>query len=66
MAQNFDDWLSYGLKQGWISEVVCSTHEGLPMTDEEVEELEDWDACIPAIRIFPDNILYREANKKSD
>ena len=32
---NFDEWVKYGYKKGWISDVFCNTHDGPPMSDEE-------------------------------
>lgn len=50
---DFHAWLSFGKEMGWCSDIVCDTHEGLPMTD---EEMEGWDFgnddCIPAVRIW--------------
>lgn len=50
---DFHEWLSFGKDMGWCSDIVCDTHEGLPMTD---EEMESWDfgndECVPAIRIW--------------
>lgn len=56
MPDNWDeytDWMNHGVTQGWISLPVCSTHDGLPMTPEEIDEWEDgYDTCIPALRIW--------------
>ena len=43
MAIGFKDvqsWYDYGLKKKWVTEVFCDTHEGPPMSDEEMQE---WD-----------------------
>ena len=49
----FYDWLKIGRDKGWCSDIVCDTHEGLPMTDEEMEGWEFGnDDCIPAVRIW--------------
>ena len=43
MAIKFKDvesWYDYGLKKKWVTEVFCDTHEGPPMSD---EEMQDWD-----------------------
>lgn len=51
--EDYATWLRRGISNGWISEVVCDTHEGLPMTDEEMEEWDGgWDICIPAVRVW--------------
>ena len=49
----FEEWISHGIDQGWISEVVCETHDGLPWTDEESLEWQDGsDFCVPAVRVY--------------
>lgn len=49
----FYDWLKIGRDKGWCSDIVCDTHEGLPMTDEEMDGWEfGHDDCIPAVRIW--------------
>jgi hypothetical protein len=52
----FDDWLSVGLKKGWVGEPWCYVH-GLPtLTDEEVAEVAeegDLDAiCLFVMRVM--------------
>ena len=52
-SMDFYEWVEFGKDSGWCSDIVCDTHEGLPMTD---QEMENWglgeDDCIPAIRIW--------------
>ena len=53
IKMDFVDWLNYGVDMGWCSVITCDTHEGLPMTDEEMEGWEFGnDDCIPAVRIW--------------
>jgi hypothetical protein len=50
----FVEWAKYGRTRGWISEIVCATHEGLPSTPEEIREWEDGaDPCEHAVRVWP-------------
>lgn len=50
---DFYGWVDFGKDMGWCSDIVCDTHEGLPMNDEEMEGWEFGnDECIPAIRIW--------------
>jgi hypothetical protein len=50
---DFYDWVGFGKEMGWCSDIVCETHDGLPMTDEEMEGWEfGSDECVPAIRIW--------------
>jgi hypothetical protein len=48
------EWLQYGIKHGFCSEIVCNTHDGLPSSGEEedAEWEEGGDPCVPAVRIF--------------
>jgi hypothetical protein len=47
------EWFAYGVEQGWISDAVCATHDGLPSTDDENDEWEaGWDPCVPAVRLW--------------
>lgn len=49
----FWTWLSIGQERGWVSDGVCETHEGVPMSDGEVEEFDEGhDPCIPVIRVW--------------
>ena len=53
MSDAFWRWYEEGVHKGWCSEIVCNTHDGIPMTDEESD---DWwegdDMCIVAVRIY--------------
>lgn len=50
---DFELWLEQGITNGWCSELVCDTHQGLPMSEGEEE---DWwkgnEPCIPAVRLY--------------
>jgi hypothetical protein len=47
------EWLEIGIGRGWISEVVCSTHDLVPLTKEEAGFFEDGlDPCVPAVRVW--------------
>ena len=50
---DFFDWVELGMSNGWCSEIVCDTHDGLPHTEEEAIawDLGD-DPCLPAVRIW--------------
>jgi len=51
---DFDAWRVYGMEQEWAGPPVCSTHDGIPMTEEEDEEFEESDPCIHIIRLYED------------
>lgn len=49
-------WLNQGIEAGFCSPPVCSTHDGLPLTDEEDAEFEEgFDPCVQAVRIWEEN-----------
>ena len=48
----FEEWLDYGQKQNWCSQIVCDTHEGIPMSSVELSEFEITDPCIHALRVY--------------
>lgn len=48
----FDFWMEIGLRNGFIGPPVCYTHDGLPMSEEEEEELGEGDPCIHVIRPY--------------
>lgn len=52
MSTDFPEWVAAGKARGWVSDVVCSMHEGLPTTEEEDEELDQGDPCLPAMRVW--------------
>lgn len=54
---DFYDWRDYGIEKGWISESVCDTHDGPPMSEEEAAEFNDGgDPCIPIFRVWEEKI----------
>jgi hypothetical protein len=51
----FDEWMSYGIEKGWCGPPVCSTHDGLPMSEQEDAEFgEGHDPCIHVVRMYDD------------
>jgi hypothetical protein len=51
-AARFWEWLKIGRENGWISDPYCDRHEGITMTDEEMERWELDDECLFAIRLY--------------
>lgn len=50
---DFETWLSHGIAQKWISEVVCDTHDGLPFLEDEIDDWQEGlDFCVPAVRVY--------------
>jgi hypothetical protein len=50
----FEIWLTNGIKRGWVTEPFCNTHEGDPyMSEEETQEWEEGgDPCQVVIKIL--------------
>lgn len=48
----FDEWLKIGMDRDWVGPPICSTHDGIPMTDEEFEEFHEGDPCISVLRLY--------------
>lgn len=50
----FDEWVKHGVKNKWCTYPVCETHDGVPMTQAEVDCWEEGDdPCIHVIRLAP-------------
>lgn len=50
----FDEWVRAGIAAGWCGPPVCSTHDGTPLSDAELDEFEQGDPCIHIIRLYAD------------
>lgn len=49
----FEQWMSYGIDQGWCGPPVCCTHDGLPMSPTERDEFDEGlDPCVHIIRMY--------------
>lgn len=48
----FDEWLKIGMGNNWCGPAVCFTHDGLPLSDAEDDELADGDPCIHVLRLY--------------
>ena len=47
------EWIEYGQEKGFCSAPTCDTHEGLPLSDPEVEEFDAGnDPCVLGVRIY--------------
>lgn len=46
-VDQFEAWLSEGVRKGWVTPIHCLTHDG-PKLDDIEEESED-DLCIPIV-----------------
>lgn len=51
---DFGTWLEYGILLGFCSHVCCDVHDGMPLSEDEFQEIDEGsDICIPAVRIYP-------------
>lgn len=53
---DFNEWMSIGVKNNWAGVPVCYTHDGVPLSEEELNSFEqDDDVCIHIIRLYEDD-----------
>lgn len=58
MNKKFVKWLQKGIEAGWVSDIVCDTHDGLPQTEEEGIMWEAGeDPCIHGVRVYVDRLF---------
>lgn len=49
----FDEWMAYGISNGFCGAPVCSTHDGTPLTTDEINGFEDGDdPCVHIVRMY--------------
>ncbi len=54
---DFDSWLKLGLENHWVGPPVCSTHDGLPSTEDEDNAWDEGDdPCIHILRLYVDDL----------
>ena len=52
MELNFDEWVQYGINNGFCSEQYCETHDGPPYSQSEALVWEDGgDLCLHSVRL---------------
>ena len=53
LSFDFETWLEIGIRAGYVSPPVCTTHDGIPMSITEEAEFEDGsDPCIHMMRCY--------------
>lgn len=64
-AMDFDTWMALGIKNGWCGAPVCSTHDGIPMSEpEETAFFEHGhDLCIHIVRMYDTDAVREEVEK---
>lgn len=60
----FDEWLQIGVDNKWCGAAVCSTHDGVPMSDQEdAEFMEGDDPCVHILRLYEDEDVADAVNR---
>ena len=55
MDLTFNEWMAYGIEKGWCGPPVCYTHDGLPMSEHEMQGFDDGeDPCMHVVRMYED------------
>lgn len=54
-TMSFDEWLAIGMENSWCGPPVCSTHDGIPMNEDEENEFQEGDPCIAVVRLYDDD-----------
>ena len=50
---DFQEWLEFGIANGWVANPSCYFHDSIPATDEEEAEIDEGgDPCINVIRVW--------------
>lgn len=50
---DLDTWVRIGYEAGWCSPPICYSHDGVPMTAGEVEQLDiGEDPCLHVVRLY--------------
>lgn len=49
---DFNEWMKFGIENGWCGPPVCYVHDGLPLSIEEETELYESDPCIHIVRMY--------------
>jgi len=49
----FDEWIQIGVDNKWCGAPVCSTHDGIPMSEEEENMWDEGsDPCHHVVRLY--------------
>lgn len=51
---DFDEWIKIGIESNWCGPAVCYTHDGLPASLSEEEEMYEGDPCLHIVRLYQD------------
>ena len=60
----FNEWLELGWRQGWISPPVCYDHDGIPLSEAEELEIEEYgEVCVHILRLYESDLHRRQVEK---
>ncbi len=63
---DFANWLEYGMEQGYCTTVYCDTHDGVPLTEAELELWEEGDdPCHHSVRLIAHEDSLKELTRKN-
>lgn len=52
---DFETWLAQGWTAGYVGPPICATHDGVPTSEAEDEQVEDGDdPCVHVLRLYAD------------
>jgi hypothetical protein len=57
---DFNEWMKFGIENGWCGPPVCYTHDGLPLSIEEETLLYEEDPCIHVVRMYESPEMAKE------
>lgn len=61
MSGTFEEWLQVGLDRGWVGPVICETHDGPALSEDEERAFYDGgDECVHVLRVY-DDAAHRDA-----
>lgn len=54
MEMDLEQWMEYGWQRGYCGPPVCYTHDGIPLSGEEIELDEEYggDYCVHVLRLY--------------
>lgn len=60
----FDEWFQYGFDNKWCSRIVCSSHDVVPMSEQELNEWQEGsDRCFHAVRLYESSEQFDAAER---
>lgn len=66
----FEQWLAFGVANGYCSEQVCETHTGTPLSETEIEIADELDGgddyCVHIVRLGNNEIWEADAKAFKD